>query len=312
MAPTILECAGLPEPKRVNGVDQKPMEGVSMVYTFDDAKAKDRHTTQYFELTGSRAIYHDGWWAGTRHGLDGVTAAATEIVPFDKDVWELYDMRTDFGHATDLAAKHPEKLKELQALFDREARKYNVYPMANNAFELLTAERPRLVSGNKASYGPGTVRLPEDAVINIKNRSFSLIAEVENPDGNAEGMLVTLGGETGGYALLVQNGKPTFHYNWLGLERYTITSSEPLPKGKCTIRFDFAYDGGGTGKGGTGTLSVNGKKVGEGRIEKTVPVYFSTDDTFDVGEDWGTPVSPTYKPPVQVHRHPEEVTVEVE
>ena len=155
VVPTILECAGVPEPKRVNGIDQKPMEGVSMVYTFDDAKAKDRHTTQYFELTGSRAIYHDGWWAGTRHGLDGVTASAKDAVPFDKDVWELYDMRTDFGHATDLAAKHPEKLKELQALFDREARKYNVYPMADNVFELLAAERPKLVSGNKASLRPG-------------------------------------------------------------------------------------------------------------------------------------------------------------
>ena len=301
----------MPEPKRVNGIDQKPMEGVSMLYTFDDATAKDRHTTQYFELTGSRAIYHDGWWAGTRHGMDGVTAAAKSAVPFDQDVWELYDMRTDFGHANDLAAKHPEKLKELQALFDREARKYNVYPMADNIFELLTAERPRLVSGNKAIYGPGTVRLPEDAVINIKNRSFSIIAEVDNPDGNAEGMLVTLGGETGGYALLVQKGKPTFHYSWLGLERYTITSSEPLPKGKSTVRFDFAYDGGGTGKGGTGTLSVNGKKVGEGRIEKTVPVYFSTDDTFDVGEDWGTPVSPTYKPPFKFTGTLKKVTVEV-
>ena len=140
-----------------------------------------------------------------------------------------------------------------------------------------------------ASYGPGTIRLPEDAAINIKNRSFSIVAEVENPDGDAEGMLVTLGGETGGYALFVLDGKPTFNYNWLGRDRYTITSSEPLPTGKCTIRFDFAYDGGGPGKGGTGTLSVNGTNVAEGRIDKTVPVYFSTDDTFDVGEDWGTP-----------------------
>jgi hypothetical protein len=174
----------------------------------------------------------------------------------------------------------------------------------------LTAERPKLVSGNKASYGPGAIRLPEDGVINIKNRSFSLVAEVENPDGNAEGMLVTLGGETGGYALLVQKGKPTFYYNFLGLERYAITSSEALPKGKGTIRFDFAYDGGGAGKGGTGTLSVNGKKVGEGRIAKTVPVYFSTDDTFDVGEDWGTPVSPTYKPPFKFTGTLKKVTVE--
>ena len=299
----------MPEPTRVNGVDQKPMEGVSMLYTFDDAEAEDRHTTQYFELLGGRAIYHEGWWCGTRHGHDGVSQPPH--VPFDEDVWELYDMRNDFGHATDVAAKHPEKLKELQALFDREARKYNVYPLADDITALLTAERPKLVSGNKASYGPGTVRLPEDAVINIKNRSFSIVAEVENPDGNAEGTLVTLGGETGGYAFVVLQGKPTFQYSWLGREHYTIAASEPLPKGACTIRFDFAYDGGGAGKGGTGTLSVNGEKVGEGRIEKTVPVVFSTDDTFDVGEDWGTPISPTYKPPFRFTGVLNQVTVEV-
>ena len=221
-------------------------------------------------------------------------------------------MRSDFGHATDLAAKHPEKLKELQALFDREARKYNVYPMADSTSK--PADR-RAAGARLRQQGRAMARAPSGSrrtrSSNIKNRSFSLVAEVENPDGNAEGMLVTLGGETGGYALVVQDGKPTFHYNFLGLERYTIASSEPLPKGKCTVRFDFAYDGGGMGKGGTGTLSVNGKKVGEGRIEKTVPVIFSTDDTFDVGEDWGTPVSPTYKPPFKFTGALKKVTVEV-
>ncbi|WP_329002987.1 arylsulfatase [Kribbella sp. NBC_00709] len=297
VSPTILELVGVPEPTRVNGIDQMPMHGVSMAYTFDDATAPDRHTTQYFELTGSRAIYKDGWWAGTRHGLDGVTAAAKEVVPFDEDAWELYDLRNDFGHATNLAAQHPERLAELQELFDHEARTYNVYPMVNNAFELLTAKRPRLVSGNRASYSAGTIRLPEDGVIDIKNRSFSVIADVDNPDGDAEGMLVTMGGETGGFAFYVLEGIPTFQYNWLGRERYTITSSQPLPKGASTIRFDFAYDGGGPGKGGTGTLRIDGEAVGDGRIDKTVPVYFSTDDTFDVGEDWGTPISSAYKPP---------------
>lgn len=310
VVPTILESAAVPEPKRVNGVDQMPMHGVSMLYTFDDAKAKDRRTTQYFELLGGRAIYHEGWWAGTRHGLDGLPGKHGGT-PYDKDVWELYDMRSDFGHANDVAAKNPDKLKELQALFDKEARKYNVYPMADDLKVLLTAERPALVSGNKASYGPGTVRLPEDAVMNIKNRSFSLVAEVDNDSGNAEGMLVTLGGESGGYAFLVQKNRPTFHYNFLGLQRYTITASEPLPKGKSTVRFDFAYDGGGLGKGGTGTLTVNGKKVGEGKIARTVPLIFSTDDTFDVGEDWGTPVSPTYKLPAKFTGTLKTVTVEV-
>jgi hypothetical protein len=309
ITPTILDSAGVPAPIRVNGVDQKPMEGVSMLYTFDDAEAEDRHTTQYFELVGTRAIYHDGWWAGTRHGQDG-RAASAGAVPLDQDVWELYDMTTDFGHAIDLAAKHPEKLAELQAIFDREARKYNVYPLADNLLAPLSAERPGLVSGNRASYRPGTVRIPEDAVINIKNRSFTLTAELENPDGNAEGVFVTVGGETGGYALVVQNGKQTFDYNWLGGERYTIASSEKLPAGKCTIRFDFAYDGDGAGKGGTGTLSVNDKQVAEGCIDKTVPVVFSTDDTFDVGADWGTPVSPTYQPPFTFTGVLTKVTVE--
>jgi arylsulfatase len=184
-------------------------------------------------------------------------------MPFDEDVWELYDTRTDFGQATDVAAEHPDRLRELQVLFDQEARRYNVYPLSDNIAALLAADRPRLVSGNRASYGPGTVRLAEDAVLDIKNRSFSLVAEVEIPDGSADGVLVTLGGETGGYALLVLNGRPTFIYNFLGLERYTIASSEPLPTGACSIRFDFAYDGGGMGKGGTGTLSVNGENVGE-------------------------------------------------
>ncbi|MGB7160623.1 MAG: sulfatase-like hydrolase/transferase [Tepidisphaeraceae bacterium] len=311
VVPTILECAGLPEPKRVNGVEQKPLEGVSMVYAFDDANAKERHTTQYFELTGSRAIYHDGWWAGTRHGMDGVSPPSKEPIPFDKDVWELYDTRTDFGHATDLAARNPEKLKELQALFDKEARKYNVYPMVDSIFQLLAIERPSLVEGNKAVYGAGTVRLVEEAAIDIKNRSFTITAEAENPDGKAEGMLVTEGGETGGYAFMVKDGKPTFIYSYIGLEHFTITASEPLPKGKCMIVFDFKYDGGGKGKGGVGTLSINGKEVGEGRIEKTVPTMFSTDDTFDVGEDWGTPVSPDYKLPAKFTGALRNVTVEV-
>lgn len=309
VAPTILESVGVPESVRVHGVDQMRMHGMSMVYTFDDPEAKDRHTTQYFELLGGRAIYQDGWWAGTRHGFDGLSTPEGGL-PFDEDVWELYDTRTDFAQATDVAAMHPDRLKELQVLSDHEARRYNVYPLSDNIGALLAADRPRLVSGNRASYGPGTVRLAEDAVLDIKNRSFSLVAEVENPDGTADGVLVTLGGETGGYALLVLNGRPTFIYNFLGLERYTITSSQPLPRGACTIGFDFAYDGGGMGRGGTGTLSVNGQNMGEGRIERTVPIIFSTDDTFDVGEDWGTPVSPTYEPPFKFTGILKRVTVE--
>ena len=244
--------------------------------------------------------------------MDGTTLIqAKPIVPFDEDIWELSDRRSDFSLATDLAAKHPERLKGLQEVFEEEARKYNVYPMANNSVEMYqTGTRPKLVAGNKASYGPGTIRLPEDGVIDIKNRSFSIIAEVENVDGKAEGMIVTKGGVTGGYALLVQNGKPTFIYNWLAYERYTIASPDPLPKGKSTIRLDFAYDGGGLGRGGMATLSVNGRKVAEGRVANTVPHLFSCGDTFDVGEDWGTPVSPTYKVPFKFTGNIKWVTIE--
>ena len=227
-------------------------------------------------------------------------------MPYDEDVWELYDMRTDFGQANDLAAEHPDKLAELQALFDGEARKYNVYPLADNPMALLNADRPKLVHGDKATYGPGTIRLSEDAVINIKNRSFSLIAEVDNPDGDAEGTLVTLGGETGGYALLVVDGKPTFHYNFLGLQRYTITATEPIPTGPCTIRFDFAYDGGGPGKGGTGTLTVNGKPVGEGRIDKTVPGLLLHRRHLRRRRGLGNTRLTDLPATVRVHRNPEE------
>jgi len=312
VVPTILEAAGVPAPKVVNGIVQKPLDGVSMSYSFDDAKAMDQRTTQYFELFASRAIYRDGWWAGTRHGGDGVTITP-KIIPFDQDVWELYDRRSDFSLATDLAAQHPEKLKELQALFDQEAAKYNVYPMANNLYELHQigqASIPKFVAGNKASYLPGTIRLPADAVVDVKNRSFSIIAEVESADGATEGVIVTDGGMSGGYALLVQSGKPTFIYNWLALERYTVTSPDPLPKGKGTIRLDFAYDGGGLGKGGTATLSVNGRKVAEGRLAHTVSEVFAVGDTFDVGEDCATPVSPTYKPPFKFTGKIKVVTIE--
>ncbi|MGI9272277.1 MAG: arylsulfatase [Woeseiaceae bacterium] len=313
VVPTVLDIVGVPEPTQVNGIEQRPMEGVSMTYAIADADAEDQHTEQYFELTGGRAMVKDGWWAITRHGLDGVSGVQAGPIPaFEDDDWELFNKRDDFSLSTNLAGDNPEKLKELQTLFDREARKFNVYPMANNGVDLLTQEKPKLIEGNMASYGPGTIRLPEDAVINIKNRSFSIVAEVENSDGTAEGLIVTNGGETGGYALTVQDGKPTFHSNYLSLERYTITSSEALPQGASTIQFDFAYDGGGLGKGGTGTLSINGQTVGEGRIEKTVPFVYAYDESFDVGEDWGTPVSPTYKVPLKFSGTIKQVTIEAQ
>jgi arylsulfatase len=312
IAPTILEGVGLPEPKRVNGVEQMPMGGVSMLYTFDDAQAEDRHTTQYFELTGSRAIYHEGWWAGTRHGLDGVTDAGKEFGPFEKDVWELYDMRNDFGLGTDLAAEHPDKLKEFQELFDSEARKHNIYPMANSCYELLAADRPKLVSGNKASFTPrhrpaagGGDHRHQEPVVLHRRRGRKPRRRRRGHPGHPRRRdrrlrIPSTRPQTDLHLQLARSGEIHDHL------------SEPLPTGSCTIRFDFAYDGGGAGKGGTGTLSVNEKTVAEGRLEKTVPIHFSTDDTFDVGEDWGTPVSSTYTPPFTFTGTLKKVTVQTE
>ncbi|MGE0085665.1 MAG: arylsulfatase [Desulfococcaceae bacterium] len=291
VAPTILEAAGLPEPKVVNSTPQIPMAGVSMLYTFNDAEAKDRHTTQYFEMAGNRAIYHEGWLARTIHRA----AWEREVRnPLEKDVWELYDVRSDFSLSDDLAAKHPEKLKELQALFMKEAEKYNVLPIDDRLFERMLAEfvgRPDPM-GKRTSLtlAEGMTGMMENVFINIKNRSKTITAEVEVPEKGANGAILVQGGRFGGWALYVKDGIPAYDYNFLGLKRFSVAGSKPLTPGKATIKFDFAYDGGGLGKGGNGTLSVNGEKVAEGRIELTQAAIFSADETADVGIDLGTPV----------------------
>ena len=226
----------------VNGIKQKPIEGVSMMYTFDDRSAPSRHTTQYFESLGTRAIYNEGWWAGTRHGFTGKNLGSPG--DFANDEWELYHLQEDFGQSKNLAAVHPEKLEQLKRLFDHEAEEHQVYPLRDDLAALLAARHgPQLTTGNKVVYGPGIARMPEQGVIDIKNRSFSIVAEIETGEDMTEGVIVTLGGSPAGFVLMVQKGKPTFVYNWFGLERYTIASSEPLPMGQSTIRFDFLYDG---------------------------------------------------------------------
>ncbi len=296
IAPTVLETSGLPMPKSVNGTVQKSMEGVSLAYTFNDDKAKDRHVTQYFEIIGNRAIYHDGWLAGTVH------RAPWEMKPraaLDQDRWELYDTRSDFSLANDLAAKSPAKLKEMQALFMKEAVKYNVLPIDDRSIERLDpalAGRPDLMGGRTALtlYG-GMTGMTENAFINVKNRSHVITAEVEIPQGGTEGVILCQGGRFGGWSLYMKEGKVSYVYNWVGLERYTITASQPVPAGKATIRFEFAYEGNGRGKGGTGTLYVNGQKVAEGRIEHTNANIFSADETADVGVDEAAPVTEDYQ-----------------
>jgi arylsulfatase len=297
IAPTICEAVGITAPASIDGVEQKPIEGTSMVYTFDDANAPERHTTQYFEMMGNRAIYHDGWMASTTPlRLPWIT---TGVEPNPDDFkWELYRVAEDFSQANDLAAKNPEKLKELQAIFDAEAKKYNVYPLDSTFAERVDpAIRPSLTRGrNVFTYYAGMVRIPEGTTPDVKNKSYSISAEVEIPEGGASGVLATQGGRFGGWGLLVLDGRPVFVHALSNQSRhkYRVTSERKLSPGKHTVRFDFAYDGGGIGRGGTGTLSVDGQTVAEGKIERTVGRRFSLDETFDVGEDTGTPVVEDY------------------
>jgi arylsulfatase A-like enzyme len=291
VAPTILEAAGLPEPKEVNGVVQRPMDGVSMAYSFDDAKAKERHTTQYFEMFGNRAIYHDGWFARTIH------KAPWEAKPrraLTEDIWELYDIRTDFSLVNDLSAKHPEKLAELQTLFMQEAARNHALPIDDRTVERTNAAiagRPDLMAGRTTmTLAEGMTGMTENVFINIKNKSKTITAEVEVPEEGGNGAILVQGGRFGGWALYVKDGVPAYDYNFLGLQRSTIAATKKLEPGKATIRFEFAYDGDGFGKGGMATLFINDKKVAQGRIERTQPMIFSADETADVGIDLATPV----------------------
>ena len=296
LAPTVLEVAGLPFPKSVNGTAQKPFEGVSLAYTFDDAKAKDRHTTQYFEIAGSRALYHDGWLARTIHR---VPWEPQPRATFDKDKWELYDTRKDFSLANDMAAKNPKKLKELQALFMKEAVKYNVLPLDDRSIERMDAGlagRPDLMGARTSlTLYPGMTGMMENTFLNVKNRSMTITGEVDIPQGGANGVILAQGGRFGGWSLYLKDGKLAYAYNWVGLERYTVAAPDPLPAGKATIKVDFVYDGGGRGKGATAALLVDGKQVAKGRIAKTNAFIFSLDEGADVGMDEDTPVTEAYQ-----------------
>ena len=292
IAPTILEAAGLPEPKIVNGVTQRPMDGTSLVYTFNDPAAKERHTTQYFEVAGNRAIYHEGWYARTIHKAPWERQPRRKL---QEDIWELYDYTNDFSLSNNLADKNPEKLKELQDLFMKEAEKNHVLPIDDRVFERMIAAnvgRPDIMGDRKSlTLAEGMVGMSENVFLNIKNRPVTITADIEVPAGKtANGILIAQGGRFGGWALYVKDGMAAYDYNFLGMQRFTVASSAKLTPGKHTIKFDFSYDGGGPGKGGMGTIYVDGKKVGEGRIERTQAGIFSADETADVGIDLATPV----------------------
>jgi arylsulfatase A-like enzyme len=296
VTPTILEAVKLPQPKSVDGIKQKPIEGFSMVYTFADAKAPTRHRTQYFEMFGNRGIYHDGWTAVTQHSIPWDVAGTPP--KFSEDKWELYNTNDDFSQAQDLASKYPDKLKELQQLFLAEAEKYNVLPLDDRRVERFVptlAGRPSLMWGRTSvTLYPGMVGMMENATLDVKNRSHTITANIEVPQGGGDGVIIAQGGRFGGWTLYIKGGKLKYCYNYLNQERYTVESTNSLPPGKAVVKLDFKYDGGGVGKGGTATLYVNDQNVGESRIEKTQPYVFSGEGE-DVGEDLETPVTEDYK-----------------
>jgi arylsulfatase A-like enzyme len=297
VAPTVLEAAGLPQPTFVNGVQQKPIEGVSMAYTFDDAGAAERHTTQYFEMFCNRGIYHEGWTAVTRHVTPWLLG---EVKPLDDDVWELYDTTSDWTQARDLAQAHPEKLAELQRLFLIEASKYNVLPLDDRRAERFIPElagRPTLIQGDRQLLFGGMGRLSESSVVNIKNKSHAVTAEIAVPDGGAEGVLIAQGGSIGGWSLYLKDGKPRYCYNLLGIQRFYVESDSAVPAGTHQVRMEFEYAGPGLGKGGTVTLYLDGVSIGQGHVDATAPAVFSADDTCDVGVENGAFVADDYPVP---------------
>jgi arylsulfatase len=297
VAPTVLEAAGLPQPLSVDGIQQDPIEGVSMLYSFNEAQAAERHETQYFEMFGNRGLYHKGWTAVTKHRTPW--APMSEKLPaFDDDVWELYDTTKDWSQANNLAKEMPEKLHELQRLWLIEATRYKVLPLDDRMMEKMnpdTAGRPVLIKGKTQLLFGGMGRLSENCVLNLKNKSHSITAEIVAPE-KAEGVIVSQGANIGGWSLYAKGGKIKYCYNWGGFKHFMVESARALPKGQHQVRMEFAYAGGGLGKGGTATLYVDGKKVGDGRIDATLPIVFSADDGCDVGEDSGSAVSPDYGP----------------
>jgi arylsulfatase A-like enzyme len=296
LAPTILEAIGLPEPTMVNGVQQSPMEGTSMLYTFKEPDTAERHDLQYFEMFGNRGIYHRGWSAVTKHRTPWVMVGG-EMPAFDDDIWELYDGAKDYSQANDLAAKHPDILAKLQRLWLIETTKYNVLPMDDRTSERINpdmAGRPTLIRGDTQLFFPGMGRLSENSVVSIKNKSFSVTANLDVPADGAEGVIIAQGGRFGGWALYAKDRKAKFVYNVLGIQEFATEATKAIPAGAHQVRMEFAYDGGGLAKGGDVTLYYDGNAVGSGRVEGTQPMIFSADETTDIGYESGTTVTPDY------------------
>jgi arylsulfatase A-like enzyme len=299
VAPTVLEAAGLVEPTFVHGVQQTPMQGISMRYSFDDVNADERHETQYFEMFGNRGIYHKGWTAVTRHKTPWLLVGE-QVPAFDNDVWELYDTSKDWTQFEDVSMDNPEKLHELQRLFVIEAAKNNVLPLDDRVAERILAEvagRPMLVKGDRQRLFGGMGRLSESSVVNVKNKSHAVTAEIDVSDGPAQGVIIAQGGSIGGWSLYAKDGKLRYCYNLLGIQRFHAESDREIPEGTHQVRMEFAYDGPGLGKGGTATLYLDGEQVGEGQVEATAAMIFSADDTLDIGKEGGALVADDYPIP---------------
>lgn len=296
VAPTILEAAGLPEPTMVNGAKQRPMDGVSMMYAFGEPKAKDRRTTQYFEMFGNRGIYHEGWVAATRHSIPWLMA---QTPPLDQDRWELYNVAEDFSQSKDLATQNPGKLKELQDVFEKEAIRNHVFPIDDRRaerFNATIAGRPDLMGPRTSlTLYEGMTGIAENVFINAKGKSYTVTADVEVPRGGANGVIIAQAGRFGGWSLYMKDGRVHEVYNFGGLERSTVSSPQPLSPGRHTVKYDFIYDGGKPGSGGMSVLTVDGNKVGEVRVPRTMPFAYSGDEGVDVGMDNETPVTEDYK-----------------
>ena len=311
--PTILEATGLPQPASVYGIQQAPVEGVSMVYSFDDATAPSKRTTQYFEMFANRAIYNDGWVATSTPTTPPWVSVAEAVDPIEGYEWELYNVAEDFSQAQNLVESNPEKLKELQRLFYIEAVKYNVLPLDNSKAERLDVRnRPSNIRGLKEfTYYDGMIRIPEGGAPDLKNKSFGISAVVEIPENGAEGVLMTQGGRFAGLGLYLLESRPVFHYNLCGVERYTLSGNDKLPPGKHVVAVDFNYDGGGVGKGGQATLTVDGKEVASEKLSQTIAFRMSIDETLDIGEDTGTPVSEDYHVPFKFTGELGKVTIKI-
>ncbi|WP_374529211.1 arylsulfatase [Acinetobacter sp.] len=316
IVPTILEAAKLPAPKTINGFQQVPMNGTSFAYTFDNAKAPERHKTQYFEIIANRAIYHDGWMANTTPVIGPWSNELSKkpASPLDYK-WELYNLKEDFTQSKDLSKQYPEKLAAMQKLFMQEAEKNKVFPLDDRYVERAEPQnRPQHNVGRTSyTYYEGTTRITEGMAPDMKNRSYSITADVVIPEGGANGIIMTQGGFFGGNAFLLMDGKPTFLYarSLTPDQKFKVQAPNKLSAGKHTLKADFVYDGGGTGKGGTTTIYVDGKEVAKGRIDGTVPVRVSLDETLDIGEDTGTPIVRDYKVPFKFTGELEKVVIDL-